>query len=64
MCGPYNLASVGVTLDGERCMPGRMLRLPFAVLTCGFGLLGCAMILMRGPSAAVLWVAMKCADRV
>ena len=43
-------------------MPGRMLRLSFAVLPCGFGFLGCVMILVRGPSAALLSVAMKCAD--
>jgi hypothetical protein len=45
-------------------MPGQVLRLPFAVLACAFGFLGCVMILARGPSAAILWVALKCADGV
>ena len=45
-------------------MPGRMLRLLFAVLTCGFGFLACVMILVRGPSDALLSVAMWCADNV
>jgi hypothetical protein len=44
-------------------MPERMHRLSFAVLTCAFGFLGCAMIMVRGPSVALLSVAMKCADR-
>jgi hypothetical protein len=41
----------------------RVLRLSFALLTCAFGFLGCTMIMVRGPSAALLSVAMKCADR-
>jgi hypothetical protein len=41
-----------------------MLRLFFAALSCAFGFLGCAMILMGGPSAALLSVGEKCAERV
>jgi hypothetical protein len=45
-------------------MTGGMLRVSFAAFTCAFGFLGCVMVLLRGPSTALLTIALKCADRV
>jgi hypothetical protein len=45
-------------------MLGSMLRLFCAALACAFGFVGCAMILIGGPSAALLSVGEKCAERV